>query len=505
MINDKFLREIANIFIGDEDSYYQYKSGPKLVEFFNEEFNFSDTYRAGFPSRWKYVVDKIKILMNENKFNDFLNIILSNEYIMAELGVTKVDSIQKTNEILTKFNEKLNSTGYKIVNIDNTYQLIDADLDLEYIDEGGFATVYLIKSTNIVLKKLKQHHHRDEGILSRFKREYDMMKELADIDGILQVYDFNEVDYSYTMEKGDDTLTEIINGEFGILPEDKKISIIKNILEIMTEVHQRRQIHRDISPNNILFVNNNLKISDFGLGKNLSAVHSHQTIHTARVGHYYYTAPEQFKKLKNTDERADVFSLGRLMNFIMTGEPLDNNHFLRGIVQKATVHNRDLRYSNAGELLSNFNNALKKQNNGEKELILKKIESGSIIFNDEVESYIYSSNSTELCKDIKNSQNMAQMVLDFISKNETETVDLLEAINNTYLEVCISWDDYNNFSYLAFELIMGDTDYVAKEIAAEILSNIAYGKNRFEAQDKIEELMASDIDINLRKILQENQ
>jgi hypothetical protein len=48
------LREIIN---GDNTD--RYRSGPKLVEFFNR-LGFRDTYGQGFPSRWKYTDEKLK-------------------------------------------------------------------------------------------------------------------------------------------------------------------------------------------------------------------------------------------------------------------------------------------------------------------------------------------------------------------------------------------------------------------------------------------------------------
>ena len=52
MISSDSVKEIANIFCGDIGDYYTYKSGPKLVRFFNDNFGASDVYQSGFPSRW---------------------------------------------------------------------------------------------------------------------------------------------------------------------------------------------------------------------------------------------------------------------------------------------------------------------------------------------------------------------------------------------------------------------------------------------------------------------
>lgn len=59
MITSDTIREVSEIFCGDISGYYTYKSGPKLVEFFNSYFQYKDIYQSGFPSRWAYVHDKI--------------------------------------------------------------------------------------------------------------------------------------------------------------------------------------------------------------------------------------------------------------------------------------------------------------------------------------------------------------------------------------------------------------------------------------------------------------
>ena len=101
------------------------------------------------------------------------------------------------------------------------------------------------------------------------------------------------------------------------LNDQTKLNCIRQILHIMSEVHKRDVIHRDISPNNVFIISGMLKIADFGLGKDLQVFTSHQTLHTNSVGQYYYCAPEQFMMLKDGDKRSDVYSLGRLINFTM--------------------------------------------------------------------------------------------------------------------------------------------------------------------------------------------
>ena len=59
MLSEDSLKQISHIFCGDVGEYYIYKSGPKLVDFFNRYYQESDKYGQGFPSRWIYVFNKL--------------------------------------------------------------------------------------------------------------------------------------------------------------------------------------------------------------------------------------------------------------------------------------------------------------------------------------------------------------------------------------------------------------------------------------------------------------
>ena len=99
MISENSLRQISHIFCGDTGGLYSYKSGPKLVSFFNQHFQANDQYAQGFPSRWVYVYDKLVLLLNSKKFDSFLDLILSKNFLMQDLGITQVEAAEKAEEI----------------------------------------------------------------------------------------------------------------------------------------------------------------------------------------------------------------------------------------------------------------------------------------------------------------------------------------------------------------------------------------------------------------------
>lgn len=244
MISEDALQTISHIFCGDIEGYFCYKSGSKLVSFFNEHFNSNDRYGQGFPSRWAYVHDKITEILNSGRFDDFLNLILSKEYLMRDSELSQVQAAERSQVIFEELNRIVQKDLYLITHTNGKYHLCAESADHVLIGSGGFANVYKCKSTGQIVKKLKDDFLTDKGIRSRFKREYEITKSLQDAFGIIEVYTFDASSCSYTMEPAEQTLEKYVTESS--LTEEIKINCIRLVLYIMTEVHKRDIIHRDI-------------------------------------------------------------------------------------------------------------------------------------------------------------------------------------------------------------------------------------------------------------------
>ena len=503
MISDNTIRKISEIFIGDsEENYYKYKSGSKIVEFFNEYFGFEDVYYRELPSRWLYTQEKIKELLNNNKFDEFINLILDKRFVMRDNNLNDIEAISRIDNIIEKLNKELSMDKYKLLKINGKYKIISQNKDLKYIGEGGFAKVYESISTGVILKKLKDEFKVNKGMRHRFRREYDLTKSLANLEGIIKVYTFDDSNYSYTMEKGEKSLEDYVNNYN--LSNKTKINIIRQVLGIIKEVHNRDIVHRDISPNNILLFKDKFKVCDFGLGKNLDMIHSYKTMGTQGIGQYNYCAPEQLSKLGAGDKRSDVFSLGRLVNFIMTKEPLNNKHFLRRCVDKAKSENADMRYLDAGEFLNDIEAVIVyKKEKGRDAEVRNKIKNN--VYDAEVENYIFDLDGVKLCKYILEISNMDSIILNFIKSDEKRAVETIELIYKYYLEICHAWEDYDKFGNIAYQLICNNYTYLVQEMAANILYCTAYTQNRFSMQQKIKKLINSELDPMIEDILNGNR
>ena len=240
----------------------------------------------------------------------------------------------------------------------NEFFLVETDQDLVAIGKGGFADIFLQKSTGLVLKKLNEDSVRHESLRSRFRREFEITKSCSDIESIINVYDFNIDNYSYTMEKADFTLANYIKESE--LPDESKFNILRQILHTIISSSINEEFCTGIiSPTNIFFINGIIKVADFGLGKNINILTSHQTIDTASFGQLFYCAPEQLTLLKEADKSSDVYSLGRIINFVMTGDPIIFRIPCVQSVQKATNIDPNYRYENATDMLNGLNSWLR--------------------------------------------------------------------------------------------------------------------------------------------------
>jgi serine/threonine protein kinase len=110
---------------------------------------------------------------------------------------------------------------------------------------------------------------------------------------------------------------------YAFAPE-RTLGLLDQVTEGLTEIHAAGVIHRDLNPNNILTCGSGptemYKISDFGIARSLGM---QATLGTSGLGTPGYVAPEQLSDTSAPVEySADIFSLGALLFFVLTGEDL---------------------------------------------------------------------------------------------------------------------------------------------------------------------------------------
>ena len=106
----------------------------------------------------------------------------------------------------------------------------------------------------------------------------------------------------------------------GRLAGAEAVEIITQAGQALQWAHERRLVHRDVKPDNILLgADGKVKLSDLGLVKNLDD-DAHLTQALDYLGTPNFMSPEQFNDPRTADARSDLYSLGATLYMTVTGE-----------------------------------------------------------------------------------------------------------------------------------------------------------------------------------------
>src|SRR5437879_4337405 len=116
--------------------------------------------------------------------------------------------------------------------------------------------------------------------------------------------------------------------EFGPMPADRAMFLLRQICHSLADAHARGLVHRDIKPANVYVCRMGLeydfvKVLDFGLVKfadPTSLQQSMMTVEHTTTGTPAYMAPELILGERNVDCRADVYALGCVAYYLLTGQ-----------------------------------------------------------------------------------------------------------------------------------------------------------------------------------------
>jgi len=204
--------------------------------------------------------------------------------------------------------------------------------ELEHkIGEGGMGIVYrarhaLLRRPTAV--KLLPPDRAGLGAIARFEREVRLTARLNH-PNIVAVYDYGHTPdglFYYAMEFLDGVDLERLVEADGPQPPGRVLNVMLQIASALAEAHHVGLIHRDVKPANVFLCRRGLeldsvKVLDFGLVRetaNLDATHSTLSVLT---GTPLYMSPEQITDPQGVDGRSDLYALGAVGYFLLTGEP----------------------------------------------------------------------------------------------------------------------------------------------------------------------------------------
>ncbi len=199
------------------------------------------------------------------------------------------------------------------------------------LGQGGMGAVY--KARHALLRrptaiKMIRPDSVDERTLKRFEREVQATAQLCHPNTIA-IYDYGRSAggvFYYAMEYLDGIdLQDLVRAEGG-QPQGRVIEILKQTLRSLAEAHSAGMVHRDIKPPNIMLcrrggIADMVKVLDFGLVKKLDDT-SEFTIQNSLTGTPHYMAPECVMDPDTVDSRTDLYALGVVGFFLLTGRQL---------------------------------------------------------------------------------------------------------------------------------------------------------------------------------------
>ncbi len=296
----------------------------------------------------------------------------------------KRDSLRDTAEVCLR-DEKakmvpdlFNPSPVKMPVTFRNYELLDE------IGRGGFGIVFSCLNTRndetYALKVIDGLRVYEQECVHRFSREIRALRALNH-PHVIRIYEDNlETERGYpgfVMDLAECDLVKYLHaramesageGSRPILSSQEAQKILIAIMDAVDALHQADApiLHRDVNPSNILrLFDGTWVLSDFSLAKFLPVLPVSTTFatatHHAGMGTAHYTAPEQYRSLRNANKRSDVFSLGWLIWELFSSEgpyprrePSGLPTALEAVFQEATSHEPEDRFATVGDLKQAF-------------------------------------------------------------------------------------------------------------------------------------------------------
>jgi serine/threonine-protein kinase len=199
------------------------------------------------------------------------------------------------------------------------------------IGAGGMGEVYLAEHQMLkrpcVVKLIRPDKNKNAKVLARFQREVRATAKLSHWNTV-EIFDYGCADdgtFYYVMEfLPGMNLGELVH-RFGPLPPDRVVFLLRQACDALGEAHAAGLVHRDIKPGNIFAAQRGgfydvVKILDFGLVKPIMDDEPLDlTVEGSITGSPLYMSPEQATGDSTPDPRSDIYSLGAVAYFLLTG------------------------------------------------------------------------------------------------------------------------------------------------------------------------------------------
>jgi serine/threonine protein kinase len=211
------------------------------------------------------------------------------------------------------------------------------------LGRGGMGTVYkahhLALDKPVAIKVLAGHLESDAEFVERFLREARAAAKVdhPNVIHVLNVSEENALHF-IILQFVDGENVEQLQERTGKLDLQKATKIAHAAASGLEALHAQSIVHRDIKPANIMIAKDgSVKITDFGLARNLKAASKFTTVSGAFMGTPGFISPEQVDG-PAVDHRADLYSLGVVYYMMLSNElPFNAINALEMATQRVTL------------------------------------------------------------------------------------------------------------------------------------------------------------------------
>lgn len=203
------------------------------------------------------------------------------------------------------------------------------------LGSGGMGDVFLAEHRMLkrpcAIKLIRPSQAQDPQALARFEAEVRATARLTHWNSV-EIYDYGHTDdgtFYYAMEYLPGLNLQEMVDTTGPLPPERAVHLLAQVCAALKEAHAIGMVHRDIKPGNVIVterggVHDVAKLLDFGLVKCLGpkTTSVKLTMDGAVVGSPLYLAPEIGLGEGQPDVRSDIYSLGAMLYFLLTGRPV---------------------------------------------------------------------------------------------------------------------------------------------------------------------------------------
>ena len=220
---------------------------------------------------------------------------------------------------------------------------------------GGNATIYqafdLLRDEVVVIKVLSPAVRHDPYIAQKFKQEAEALKRIHH-RGVVRLLDDGD-----TPDGAPYIVMEHVNGQMlesqirpGGMELHRAASIIKQIGEVLHEVHENGIFHRDLTPKNIMLQiepdGELVKIVDFGIAQVKDSQVAPITANAVPFGTTHYMSPEQLRGGESITAATDIYSTAVIAYEMITGRqlfnPTSSAHLLE--LQREFIQNKQTQF-----------------------------------------------------------------------------------------------------------------------------------------------------------------